>query len=180
MVMGHAATGVGTSLWLMPEEPARARLVSWIALLSARLGTPPFPPHVTLLSGLATAETEVLSATAALARALAPFSICLDGVDGKDEHFRCLYARAGPMDALRTAHARAARHFGRPADPSFLPHLSLVYGALELEVKAGLARELEEPTRLSIDVRRLHVWRTVGGVDAWVEIGAFDLGAPAL
>jgi 2'-5' RNA ligase len=173
-------SGVGASLWLVPEEPARARLATWIDRLAARLGTPSFPPHVTLLSGLDAPETEVLAACPELAGSLSPLSIRLDGVEGAEAHFRCLYVRAEADDALKAAHARAARQFGREPDPSFDPHLSLVYGTLAPDVKAGLARELERSIRRSIDVRRLHVWRTEGAIDAWAEIGAFDLVAPVL
>jgi 2'-5' RNA ligase len=173
--MGSAATG--SAIWLVPGEPFRARLFSWIERLSLRLGTPPFPPHVTLISGLMAPAADVLASAAAIARAIGPVSIRLDGVAGTDEYFRCLYARVEPTEALLAAHARAAREFGVRPDPDYLPHLSLVYGSLEPDVEAALARELEEPAHESFDVRRLHVWRTMGEVDAWAQIGAFDLGA---
>ena len=42
----------GISLWLMPEGDAHQRLSEIIDRLAARLGTTPFPPHVTLLPGV--------------------------------------------------------------------------------------------------------------------------------
>lgn len=42
----------GVSLWLMPEGEAGRRLGALIDRLAARLGTPAFPPHVTLLPGI--------------------------------------------------------------------------------------------------------------------------------
>ena len=99
-------------------------------------------------------------------------------VDGTDHHFRCLFLRARASEALRDAHARAARQFDREPDPSFDPHLSLVYGTLDTPVKAELTSELSAEARTSFEVRHLHVWRTEGPVGEWRALGSFVL-APA-
>jgi 2'-5' RNA ligase len=161
------ARGVGISLWLVPEGSARDRLARLIDRLAARLGTAPFPPHVTLLAGLARPEGEALAAAEGVASSLAPFSVRLGGVDGGDAFFRCLFLRAGRTDALLVAHAAAARAFGRDPDPRFDPHLSLVYGELESRTRADLIRELRSLTERPFDADRLHVWRTVGPVREW-------------
>jgi 2'-5' RNA ligase len=166
----------GLSLWLMPEGSVRDRLAALVGRLATRLGTEPFPPHVTLLSGIADAEDDVLRAAAALAPALPPLGLSLGPVLGGEEHFRCLFVRLAADEAIRSAHAAAARAFGREPDPAFLPHLSLVYGALPPETKRRLAVEVADEVAVSFEAARLHVFRTEGRAGDWREVAAFRLG----
>ena len=174
--MGHEPRARGTSLWLMPEGAARQSLTALIRRLADRLETAPFAPHVTLLPGLAAPEPGVLDGARALASELSSLELEPSGVDGLDQHFRCLFFRIGRSPALRNAHAGAARRFGRAPDPTFDPHLSLVYGSLDATATADLTRELEPRVPAALVVRRLHVWRTEGAVREWRELAAFDLG----
>jgi hypothetical protein len=165
----------GISLWLVPEGDTRLRLAALIDRLAARLGTEPLAPHVTLLPGLPGPEDAVLGAASAVASRLPPLLVRLGGVEGHDEHFRCLFARAVVDGPLRAAHAAVARAFDREPDPAFLPHLSLVYGTLPPETKWPLAMELASAVPGSIEAARLHVWRTEGPVGDWRELGTFLL-----
>jgi 2'-5' RNA ligase len=174
-----AGQASGISLWLMPQGALRERLATLIRDLAARFGTEPFPPHVTLLPGLAGPEAVILEASRSLAAVLRPLTIRLLSVDGRDEHFRCLFARAEADEPLRAAHAAAARAFDREPDPALLPHLSLVYGTLPPETKWPLAAEVAAAVAVSFAARRLHVWRTEGPVGDWREIGAFPLRGEA-
>lgn len=170
----------GVSLWLMPGGTVRERFSALIRRQAVRLGTEPFPPHVTLLSALEKEEhgeeERILATAAPLAASVRPLQVRLVGVDGRDEHFRCLFARAEADEPLRTAHAAAARAFEREPDPAFLPHLSLVYGTLAPEAKWPLVAELAAVVTVSFTAARLHVWRTDGPVGDWREIGAFLFG----
>jgi 2'-5' RNA ligase len=163
------------SLWLMPEGDAYERLSVMIARLAARLGTTPFKPHVTLLTGLEGPEGEIVESAQALAAELAPLHLDFAAVDGTEQHFRCLFLRVGHPDALRDAHSHAARRLGLEPDPAFDPHLSLVYGTLSARQKNALARELTPETQTSFDARRLHVWRTDLPVEEWREVAVFGL-----
>jgi 2'-5' RNA ligase len=166
----------GISLWLMPGAVARRRLAALIERLAARLGTAPFPPHLTLLPGIEDGPDEVLAAAGPLAAGLRPLTVRLESVEGREEPFRCLVALAAADEPLRAAHAAAARAFGRQPDPVFLPHVSLVYGSLAPETKSELIRDVASSAVLACEAARLHVWRTEGPVGDWREIGAFDLG----
>jgi 2'-5' RNA ligase len=170
----------GLSLWLMPGEPARRTLVALIEGLAARFGTRPFPPHLTLLPGVEGGSPDaVLAAARAVAPALQPVTVRLETVVGTDEHYRCVIALAAADDRLRAAHAAAARACGRPPDPGFLPHLSLVYGSLAPARKRELIREVASAARLAFEAASLHVWRTEGPADDWREIGEVAFGPGA-
>ena len=160
----------------MPEGEPRDRLARVIARLAERFSAPPFPPHVTLLSGIeGHAADEVLAAGRALAAAVRPFPLRFRRVEGRDEFFRCLFLAADLDEPLRAARAAGGRAFGRASDPDFLPHLSLVYGALPTTTKQELAVELGDIVTLSFEAARLHLWRTEGPVPAWQQIAVFDL-----
>jgi 2'-5' RNA ligase len=168
--------GRGVSLWLMPEGEAHERLLGLIARLARRFSTPAFPPHVTLLPGIeGRAEEDVLEASRRVAAGLGPFEVGLSGVEGRDEPFRCLFARAVLDEPLLRAHEAAARAFDREPDPAFFPHLSLLYGALPPATKREAAAAASSLVTLAFRARRLHVWRTDGPVAEWREIGAFGL-----
>ncbi len=140
----------GFSLWLMPEGEERERLAGWIDRLADRVGSERFAPHVTLLAGADGPRADVLARAAAVVARLGPFEVRLDGVDGRDEHFLCLFARVSPLEPLLAAHGAAARAFGREPERTYRPHLSLLYGSLPLEPKRLLAlpaRRCRRPAR---------------------------------
>jgi 2'-5' RNA ligase len=167
----------GLSLWLMPHGSVRDDLNALIARLAERLGTETFEPHVTLLPGVTGPDAKTVDQARGLAAELRPLVLDPAELDGLDAHFRCLFVRMASSPNLRDAHARAARRFGREPDPSFDPHLSLVYGTVDDAAKAALKEELAVGATKPFEARRLHVWRTEGEVGGWREVAAFDLGS---
>ena len=167
----------GISLWLMPEGEEHDRLSALIDRLAARFGTASFAPHVTLLPGLPGPEREVLETARVVAAETTSIPIDFFVVDGLEHHFRCLFLRAHPRPALRDAYERAARRFGREPEPSFDPHLSLLYGSLDAPLKAALVRELAGDATTRFDAHSLHVWLTHGPVGEWRPLGAFAFGS---
>ncbi|HXY38539.1 MAG TPA: 2'-5' RNA ligase family protein [Vicinamibacteria bacterium] len=176
--MGTGARGSGFSLWVMPEGEIGTRLLRWIDTLAVRFRTERFPPHLTVLSGLDGTEAEVLRGAAAAAASLEPFTVHVDGVDGRDEHFRCLFVQALEAAPLAAAHTAAAHVFGRQPDPAYQPHLSLVYGTVDPATKLAVAHEASSEVASRFAARRLHVWRTDGPVPDWREVGVFEIGRP--
>lgn len=162
----------GVSLWLAPGGETGRRFGALIDRLAARLGTPAFPPHVTLLPGVELPDDEALEASRALARSLQPVSVRLEDVEGRREFFRCLVVRAAADAPLLAAHA-----FGRPVDPAFFPHLSLVYGSLDERTTAALAAEVASLVPPFFTAADLSVWRTAGRVARWRRIADLPLAA---
>jgi 2'-5' RNA ligase len=173
--MDAAATGRGHSLWLMPEAAEGERLAGWIRRLAERFRSEGFPPHVTLLSALEGRGEDLLATAGRAAAALRPFTVHVDGVSGRDEHFRCVFVQAAETGPLRAAHEAVSRAFGREPDPGFFPHLSLVYGSLRADRKQDLALEIGSDVDVHFEARRVHLWRSDGPVAAWQEVGAVPL-----
>jgi 2'-5' RNA ligase len=161
------------SLWLVPDGAARDRLAALIAGLAGRLGTTPFAPHVTLLARLHGEEADLVTTTSRLASGLPPVFVRLGPVEGREEHYRCLFARAVDTDALVAAHATAAAAFGRAPDPSFFPHLSLVYGTLSADARRAIGEEIAFDLGAGFEARSLALWATSGPEGGWKEVAAF-------
>jgi hypothetical protein len=166
--------GRGFSLWLTPDGESSARLSALIAGLAARLGTPRFVPHLTLIPGLEGDEEDLVRRTEGLGRRLPSLRVRLGPVETTGDYFRCLYRRAEPVAALRAAHSLAAEAFGVRSDPAFLPHLSLLYCHLEAAEGGRITAELEDSPR-AFEVVSLGLWRTEGLVGEWERRASFDL-----
>lgn len=165
----------GYSLWLMPEGEAKETLESLIARLSEKFDTPPFLPHLTLLGQVVEDEDAVIKKTARLAASLAPLTIHFEGAGYKDEYFRCLFLIAGKDPALMSANLAAREMFGRIDDPTFMPHLSLVYGNLSARDKEGVISEMAGLFDYSFQVSKISLFSTAGFPHEWYPVEDFSL-----
>jgi hypothetical protein len=169
----------GVSLWLVPEGPEAQAIAALAGELSARFGTPTFPPHVTLLGGLAADPEKAVATGGELAATLRDFSVRFEGLEHSAEYFRALVVRIAPDLLILDARRRAQMAF--PSEPvgPFLPHLSLLYGSLPVETRRHLAAEVRESAPGSIVLRRLDVVATEGTPAQWQPLARFPLaGAP--
>ncbi len=167
--------GRGFSLWLVPGGDSLERLTALIAGLAARLGTPSFLPHITLIPGLVGDEAALADRTEASAGRLSAPRVQLGPLEATDEYFRCLYLKAEPAAALRALHLRAAEAFEVRPDPAFLPHLSLVYGHLEADQRRRITAALEADPPRAFEAVSLELWRTEGPVPDWASRRRYGL-----
>ena len=163
------------SLWLAPEGEARDRLRPILQRLRARFGGPEFPPHVTLLGSCAGACRELMGKSALLAATLRPFPLRLGKIDFRDEYYRCLFVHAALTEPLREAHHAAFAALGHGRAPSFMPHLSLLYGNFPSRLKEEVMAELGPRLDLQFMVRSLHLYRTHGEPRLWRRVATFGL-----
>jgi 2'-5' RNA ligase len=159
----------------MPRGDVCERLERILHELSAKFGAPEFPPHVTLLGGIVGSHREVLSKAASLATRIRPFTIRLGKIDYLDDYFRCLFVRAAVDAPLLRAHQVAREVFGRRRDPSFVPHLSLLYGNIGRSLKEVVIAELGGRMDLTFKVRNLHLYSTRGAPRDWRRVASFGL-----
>jgi 2'-5' RNA ligase len=176
--MGRAEepTAKGVSLWLLPAGELRDRLSAWIEELARRYRTPVFPPHLTLLPGIAGQEEDALARAGRLASSLEPLAIRLLEVGTSDSFFRCVFLRAELSEALQKAHLLAREAFPDVPAAPFLPHLSLLYGQLGPKEKRAVRGQLPEARELAFSASSLHVFRTKGPPRDWRGRGEFPLG----
>lgn len=157
------------TLWLLLPREAHERYQALIAMLSARLGTFLFEPHITLLGGLAGNDEDLRRRTRALAGVTGPFEVRLLKAAWFDEFYRCLFVEVARSRVLQQAHDAAREAFDQTADMEFYPHLSLVYGDLTEQEKENIADEIGRHFDETIRLEELALYETSGPVWQCVE-----------
>ena len=170
------ARAVGISLWLVPEGEVAAVLTRLIEDLAAELGTPTFPPHVTLLGGLRGREGDVLRKAREMAAALEPLTLPLGPVTGRDDHFRGLFVRIPETLKLLTTHAQARITYRIANEAPFEPHLSLAYGRFSVAERERLALATAPRIAPRMSCSALEVMHTQGAVADWRRIARLEMG----
>ncbi len=161
----------------MPEGEPYEKLSSLIEAIAKKHHAPLFEPHITLLGGLTPPIEEIIGKTTALASAVEPFRIELDGIGYLDDYYRCLFAKVKGTEGIIRADKTAREIFGREEDPSFMPHLSLIYGNFRASRKKKLVSSIvEEVTGIQFNVESLHLYSTGGGPSDWRRVEQFSLG----
>jgi len=173
-MVGQRMRAKGVSLWLMPRGPVHEDLTRVIRDVGARSHGPVFEPHVTLVPGVEGDVDRILLATARLAARTAPFEIRLESLGWRDEYFRCLFVEVRQDPELMVLARSAREMLGLPPEPSYFPHLSLLYADLDASSKPETAR-LVPPRPAGFPVRAIHVYETRGPVSSWERLASFGL-----
>ena len=126
-----------TALWLIPEQRAAEELRRVIEEYAFRFGTPRFAPHLTLLSGI-----EAFSAEDFTAWPASPLTAICHGVSQAEDFYRCVVVEIDPSSALQSLRESAERRFSHRGDDSWWPHISLMYGDLQEEVRRRIAGDI--------------------------------------
>jgi len=159
----------------MPTGASYGRLKGVIDSLSLRYEAPQFEPHVTLVGGLKGSEKDVTLKTEKLSEEIRRFPIKLDGADYRNEFFKALFLRAQKEGGIFEANSKARETFGLPADPEYMPHLSLLYGNFDTQKKKEMIERYVRSVDTEFIVDRLHLFSTDGEVHMWKEIEQFPL-----
>jgi 2'-5' RNA ligase len=165
------------SLWLMPTGEVRRRLAGTIHDLSREYAAPAFEPHVTLAGGIVGSAREVAAKMRDLARQIPPFTVRLTEVDFLDEYFRCLFVRVATTHPIMEANKAAREVFHLEKQPTFMPHLSLLYGDLPSNVKGRIIASLGRRYDPEFKARSLHLYLIKGAPQAWRRVARFRLGS---
>lgn len=164
----------GYHLFFEPGGSALSLLKDTVAKLSEEYGGPLFEPHLTLLATIPI-EDEILLAgkAAALAEAISPFTLTLEGFGAEDTFFRALYMRARNDEELSRYHKQARALFGGEDPIPYVPHVSLLYGNYDAERKVKSIEALKSLGSISFPITALTLWETPGEASAWRRVQTF-------
>lgn len=164
------------SLWVRPHGSLAHKLQDRINELSKAYITPRFEPHLTLLGGLRSNQSELISLSNVLAHSLTPFSIELTEVGTGSDYFHCVFIKAKKTKALMHAHESAAKIFEvNPDADVYKPHVSLIYGNLSLHEKERLINKMGRSYYTDFEVRNLLLVKTSGSPNQWEKIHSVDI-----
>ena len=162
------------SIALLPAHAVERQCRQIIDRLAAQYAAPPFIPHISIVTRLQGDEAVLIEKTETIARATASSDIDITGVEYRDQWNQCLFLRCADTDALMDLHQRAAAAVGVNASPSFMPHLSLLYGDYPAGQKPSMAENVGSyPHHFIAD--RLALFRNKGLPNAWTIITEFAL-----
>jgi 2'-5' RNA ligase len=145
------------STWFMPSGKTYEELSKMILYLSKENSTPLFEPHITLLGSIVEAEAKVFEKISIIANRLQPFEIKLMHVGYQDEFFRCLFIKAEKSTELTEANSLAKKLFNREKDPSYMPHLSLMYGNFNPEIKEKTITKIGKQITFLFEARKITI-----------------------
>lgn len=126
------------TLWLMASPADESMLTALVGELSRRFDTPLFVPHLTLLGDSTLPVATLENAAAAAADKVAVFSEQVAAIEGSETFFRSFYARL----AVSPAFVSLKQALDPGGLEGFMPHVSLLYGAVEPVAKAAAMAEV--------------------------------------
>jgi 2'-5' RNA ligase len=165
------------SIWFMPTGKINDELSEVVSRLSRQFSTPVFPPHLTLIGNLNGSAAELTAQTQQLSERLEPFVISLGAVGFLDEYFRCLFLRAEATPALLEANRQARRVFRQEQEPAYMPHLSLLYGHFEPQVKTHIVASIGREFNRHFSASQLHLFFTGDQPKDWYRVQKFEFQA---
>jgi len=167
------------SVWLQPEGDAYDEYRKCIEDLAKEHGAPLFEPHVTVLGRIINSEHDAVEQSAKLAAEISePMIINLIRVTFGEAYFQCVYLQAEKSAALDQLHNRAKKLFsidGLP-NPTYIPHLSLMYGERPLDLRKQITASLPQSLLGSFQTKELQLVDTKGDEQDWHKVAGFALG----
>ncbi len=167
------------AVWIRPTGEALDRITKVVRLVHKRGGGPQVQPHVTLLSGMETTMASAELKLKHLAMRLKPFAIRLGEIEGRQDYFRCLYAKAELSEELAEARRIAYAEFEMNPPPPFEPHLSLLYGKIDDALRQELIAVADGTLDVRFDVTAVHLVNAYQGVPvtSWRTLAERPLGS---
>lgn len=129
------------SIWLMPAKDDLVDLQAIVRRLAAGLGSPVFCPHLTLVEDMQRSASDLADVLVTGFADQAAFVSSITAVDGLPLFFRSLYAGFEPTGELLALKQLAIAQFSRGDIETYMPHISLAYGATE-DTRAPLLDDL--------------------------------------
>lgn len=167
----------GYTLWLIPTGETNEKFVNLVRELAAENQAPIFQPHVTLLGDIIISEQEAIEKTKQLVSGQKPFTLNLGEIGYEDFHFRTLFVRAEKTDPLLALHEKAKKIFQKQDIPSYMPHLSILYGIYPVGLKEQIIKGIGKDQSSRFEVKSVHLVKG-GEVSDWKIIGEYALLPP--
>lgn len=165
------------SLWLTPEGEVYFKLKKLIDKLANQYGGPKFEPHVTLLGDLNLSQEEALSKAFQLSIQLQPYTIGLGALDYTESYFRCVFIKAKKTKQVMRANLEARKIFNIRSNEKYMPHLSLLYGNFDENLKKKIIKELGA-LNFKLKVKRIYLTNSSRFTEPkeWQAVAEFPFG----
>ena len=161
------------SLWLRPEQKQINELTEIVSDLAHRYRTQPFPPHITLLSRIPADIDTIKQACKKIVEQTQVFEIPLWKIDYTEAYYRNFFILAEHTSSLINVHECAKKLLNFTSDEEFIPHVSLLYGKLDIETKKSLKEQLEDTYPRILNCNRLDFYNSSGNESDWHVVESY-------
>lgn len=164
---------INYSLWLRPTQIQIDEFTQIISSLAHIYRTAPFPPHITLLSSIPTKLNIIKRICKKIVDQTQEFEIPLQKIDFTEAYYRNFFILAESTQELSRFYEKAKIELTCKTNEDFMPHLSLLYGKLDLKTKNKLKDKLEGTYPKIVNCQRLDLYETTGKISDWFLIESF-------
>ena len=131
------------SIWIPIQGKTGQNLTSLVKRLANKYHGPVFEPHLTLLSPIPQKKGVVIKKTIEISKVVRPFKLTTANIDYGNTYFQCVFIRVNTSKPLMETVRFARTHFGIKS--TFVPHISLFYGNVDIKTRAEIARSVKLP-----------------------------------
>ena len=103
------------------------------------------------------------------------FEIPMQNITYTQEFYRNLFILAEPTSTLTMLHEDFKTELALETNEDFIPHVSLLYGDLDLNTKECLKEELKERYPKIFRCVRLDIYNSTGEIDEWYLVKSYKL-----
>ena len=163
------------SLWLRPAQTQIDEFTEIISSLAHHHRTVPFAPHLTLLSGINCGLHDIKQYCAKFVGQYEEFDIPLQKMDYTETYYRNFFIVAEATQQLSKMYEDTKNAFACKTHEVFMPHLSVLYGNIEIKTKQKLKEELENTYAKLFHCQRLDIYNTTGDVANWHLVKSYSV-----
>ncbi len=160
------------AFWLIPSGEAYNLLKETIHHYSEMYSTPPFEPHITLISSLQGSLAGLRQMASQLAKIIGTLELRLEKPAHSTSYFRCVFLSVARDPAIVRANAVASDLFDLSPNAEYRPHLSLVYGNLPKIDRERIVAEIGDKFCGPVTVKQMSFYQASSDLppDTWEQI----------
>lgn len=131
------------SLIIIPEEDSYQEFEKIIQKYSKEYKTPLFVPHLTMISHAYFPGDTVVETVRKIVKQFKPFELQVGNVEISTTYHQCVFARTNTTAGLMNLHLSLKESLNIQEKHVFMPHLSLVYGDLDMTTREKISQEIK-------------------------------------
>lgn len=156
------------SLWLTLADEDAAYLQEIIKELAHEFQAPVFSPHCTLLSSVDLYKKELHSVLSNVSIEIAPIYVTMSGLNYSNNIWKTVFIELEKSPEIIQIQQRITNHFSPVPPYEFLPHISLIYKEMTVELKEEIIRKLT--VRNSYKMDKIIAMKTGPNVEQWEKV----------
>lgn len=132
------------SIWLVPDQNTLANLKPKVTQLAAEHHFADFSPHLTLVNHFTGDLESTIAAVTNVARNQPPLDLQASEISWSTTYWQCVFLRITPTVELLQLRQNLLQQVSIEEAHFYMPHISLVYGTMDLASRSSIASELQQ------------------------------------